>query len=107
MQNYILEKLFNSIIELDQSVAKVQASFSSRNDIPENVNQRLGCYREICQKQRELWTELLTETDNNNKENIAKITVKINALSTFIIEDIRSALASLEGNFTQEECHFH
>ena len=96
-QEIALERLLDSINELDVSVQKVQETFEHREDIPAEVHHRLGSYREIVEKQRCLWTELEAIFNSENKEYMAQLVIKINALSTLLLDDIRSAIAALDG----------
>lgn len=98
MQHEIaLERLLSSINELDLSVEKVQTTFADREDIPGDVHQRLNSYRCIVNKQRELWAELQAIFESDNREAMAQLVIKINALSSLLLDDIRSAIATLDG----------
>ena len=96
-QEIALERLLGSINELDTAVSRVQETFRDRDDIPSDVTLRLTSYREIVQKQRDLWARLQGIFDSENREEMAQLVIKINALSTLLLDDIRAAIASLDG----------
>lgn len=97
-QEIALERLLGSINELDTAVTRVQETFSAREDIPSDVRLRLESYREIVQKQRDLWGRLQVIFNSEDREEMAQLVIKINALSTLLLDDIRSAIASLDGS---------
>lgn len=102
-QELALEKLFTSIHELEKSVVKVQTTFENRDDIPAQVFSRLDSYKEIVEKQKGLWFELEAIFSGDDKAHTAQIVIKINALSTLLLEDIRSVIASLDGKAASAE----
>lgn len=102
MNDLAINKLLNSISDLEQAVNKVQVEFQNRNDIPETVISRLAVYREITEKQKSIWAELPELVDNDDHVAIMQRIGKINALSSFLLDDLRAALAALEGQIVSQ-----
>jgi dsDNA-specific endonuclease/ATPase MutS2 len=105
--NSSLNNLFHSINELEQTVINVQEQFRERQDIPEQVHKRLLSYREITNKQKSIWRNLPQLIDADNKEAFVQEVGKINALSSFLLDDLRNAISSLEGQISGQFIVMH
>jgi hypothetical protein len=94
----IVERLFASFSDLENSINSAKATLAAKGEIPEHVIERLSSYDTILGKQRRLALELAKHMSNGNWDEVARHVGLINGLSSMIRDDARAILSSLSLN---------
>jgi len=94
----IIERLFTSFSDLEDSINNAKATLAAKGEIPEHVVERLSSYDSILGKQRRLALELAKHMSAGNWDEVARHVGLINGLSSMIRDDARSILSSLALN---------
>lgn len=98
MSHNIIEKLFSSFSDLEDSIASAKKTLAAKGEIPSHVLERLSSYDSILTKQRRLALELAQHMANGEWNEVARHVNLINGLSALIRDDARAILSSLSLN---------
>ena len=105
MQKNIIDRLFQSLTELESAINGAKATLLKNGNPALAVIERLNSYDEILQKQRNLAGELCVHINKQEWDEVNRHVSLINSLSSLIRDDARSILSSLSANsdFQEEE----
>lgn len=97
MQTLVLERLLESLGELEESIQSAQRVLLDRGNAEPALEQRLRQYESMLLKQRQLAFDLNDLIENGSWEAVGRAVRIINGISTMLRDDARQALASLSG----------
>jgi hypothetical protein len=94
----IIERLFSSFSELETAIESAKQTLLKKENVPEEVFERLGSYDGILAKQRSFAVALREHIESGNWDEVSRHVSIINGLSGLIRDDARSILSSLALN---------
>jgi hypothetical protein len=92
VRRIIINRLFQSFSELEQSIVSARATLGGKRNAPPELLNRITMYEEILIKQRELATVLCGHAAIGNWSEVARHIKLINGLSHMIRDDAREIL---------------
>jgi hypothetical protein len=95
MQPNIIDRLFSSFADLEQAIESAKQTLARKENVPQEIIERLNSYDGILEKQRGLASSLCHHIDQGNWDEVSRLVGLINGLSAMIRDDARSILASL------------
>jgi hypothetical protein len=102
MSTTIIERLFASFSELEQAIVGAKETLKKKENVPQEVFERLGSYDGILAKQRSLASSLCNHIEAGNWDEVSRHVSIINGLSSLIRDDARAILSSLALNSDHE-----
>lgn len=96
VKSIIIDKLFDSLQELDRAIATARKTFERRSGTPEGVLSRLNHYQQMLDKQRALVIGLCDHANSGNWSEVNRHIRLINGLSQMIRDDAREMLNQME-----------
>lgn len=103
MQNGIIERLFASFGELEQSIRSARHTLAEKGNVSSEVLERLDSYDTILSKQRKLADSLCSHIKSQNWNEVTRHVTLINGLSAMIRDDARLILGSISLNTDKGE----
>ena len=98
MQQNIINRLFQSLTELESAINRAKTTLKANSSISPNVIDRLESYTDILQQQRDMAGELCVYITEQNWEEVNRHVNMINCMSAMIRDDAREILTSLSVN---------
>ena len=93
MQNNIIERLFASIQNLEDSIAQARATLGAAPNAPADVISRLDSYKGICEMQRRFAHSIAKELVSGNFQEVSRLVNLVNGLSAMILDDVKVVVA--------------
>lgn len=97
MQALVLERLLESLGELEDSIQAAQRALLDRANAEPELEQRLRQYEAMLLQQRRLALDLNELIEKGSWESVARSVRIINGISTMLRDDARQVVASLSG----------
>lgn len=97
MEALVLERLLESLGELEESIQAAQRALVGRVGADPELEQRLRQYESMLLQQRQLAFELSALMEKGSWESVARSVRIINGISTMLRDDARAVVASLAG----------
>lgn len=97
----IIERLFTSFTELEAAIAGAKKTLQQKENVPDEVFERLGSYDAILAKQRTFARALCEHIEKGDWDEVSRHVSIINGLSALIRDDARAILSSLSLNSDQ------
>ncbi len=94
----IIDRLFSSFSELETAIAGAKKTLEQKENVPDEVFERLGSYDSILTKQRSFAKALCEHIERGNWDEVSRHVSIINGLSALIRDDARAILSSLSLN---------
>lgn len=98
MSGNIIERLFASFTELEQAIDSAKDTLARKDNVPQQIFERLQSYDGILVKQRSLALALREHMNSGNWDEVSRHVSLINGLSAMIRDDARSILSTLALN---------
>ncbi len=92
MKPIIIQKLLQSIAELENAITKAKVSFVEKGEAGVELLERIAHYEDILNKQKQLTTALCGHAATGNWEEVNRHVKLINAYSLMIRDDARELL---------------
>lgn len=92
MKPIIIQRLLQSIAELEGAIAKAKISFKEKGAVGEKMLSRINHYEQILEKQKNLTTSLCAHAVQGNWDEVNRHVRLINAFSLMIRDDARELL---------------
>lgn len=93
MKNIIVNKLFDSFVQLERAITSAKSTLERKEDVPQEIVDRISYYEEILKKQRALAVSLCRHLARGNWDEVSRHMRLINGLSAMIRDDARDILA--------------
>lgn len=97
MQALVLERLLESLGELEESIQSAQRALLNKKGAEPELEQRLRQYESMLLQQRQLAFDLNDLIEKGSWESVARAVRIINGISTMLRDDARQVVASLSG----------
>lgn len=95
MKNDKLKQLAKSLTNLEHAIQSVYDRFASKDDVPNEVLERIDQYKDICAYQHVLCEDLKEDLSAENVEQVAQQVKVINGLSSLLVEDVKQLLEGM------------
>ena len=104
MATDIINKLNQSLDELERSIGIAKKSLFASQPVPLDVVRRIQSYEDIISKQRLLSSRLVNLIHNNQWDEVTRHVKLINGFSAMIHEDASSLLKNMSLKASTSEC---
>lgn len=94
-QGNIIDRLFSSFTDLEQSINRARDTLVKKGNVPAEILKRIESYDGILLKQRSLANSLRSHINSGNWDEVARHVNLINGLSAMIRDDARAILSAL------------
>lgn len=98
MKNDKLKQLAKSLTNLENAIQSVYDRFAAKEDVPNEVLERIDQYKDICAYQHVLCHDLKEDLSAENVEQVAQQVKVINGLSSLLVEDVKQLLEGMRSD---------
>jgi|GEM_PF-2116524 len=92
MKHISIARLFRSLGQLEDALAKAKSSLQNKDEVPQAILERLCSYEQILEKQKKMSLSLCDYLEKNDWLQVNRHLKMINALSTMLQEDARGII---------------
>lgn len=96
MKSLVIDKLFDSLQDLDRAIGSARKTFERKDEPPKEVLNRLESYQSMLDKQRTLLIALCNFANAGNWTEVSRHIRLINGLSQMIRDDAQEMLCGLD-----------